>query len=67
MVLKYGRNLHYDSIDSIIEEFNKDNIFQSSMRNANWILPDEIYPYRGTGKRSVTEMGTFVFYKKILS
>lgn len=61
-----GRRLDTASIDAseIISEFEKNVSFVSAWNKGNWKLYPDFYVYCGTGDRSRTLMGTFVFYIK---
>lgn len=52
------------SSDTFIAEFERWKAFQYVWATDNWRLHPEFYVYNGTGKRSRTIMGTFIFIRK---
>jgi hypothetical protein len=50
--------------DAIISDFEKWKAFQYAWGTGNWDIHPEFYVYNGTGKKSRTVMGTFVFTRK---
>ena len=48
--------------EQLFDIINKSGLRKTLMEN-NWILPEAVYVYNGTGKRSNTTMTTFIAYK----
>ena len=58
----YIRKTKADS-NKVIRLFEKNEIFDTVWRNGNWKIHPENYKYGGTGEKSRTTMGTFIFIK----
>lgn len=53
------------AIDSVVSEFENRKFFRSVWSTGNWDTHPECFVYNGTGKKSRTVMGTFIFFRKI--